>query len=320
MKSVSKVQSTSEADNPALLAISGGRDSVVMLHWLISQGRRNLILCHLNHSLRGRESGQDAALVRRLAKQHSLICEIQKRDVAAYAQKHQLSLETAGRQLRHDFLFAVAEKHGSHIVFIAHHAEDQAETILANLCRGSSISGLAGMKPETQLTRGSQQLTLQRPLLEWRRSEIDDYVNRHQLIYREDSTNGSLIYRRNRLRYQILPLLNDIFGRDVAPIIARLGRQAQRDDAALSKMATQLAKTHFSSDGSLLLTPALPLEPAAIQSRLLQNWLVEHLGLAGIENADIESALTMLDPKGPAKVNLPKNRHLRRKAKRLWVQ
>jgi tRNA(Ile)-lysidine synthase len=320
MKSVSKVQSTSEADNPALVAISGGRDSAVMLHWLISQGRRNLILCHLNHGLRGRESGQDAALVRRLAKQHSLICEIQKRDVAAYAKRQQLSLETAGRQLRHDFLFAIAEKYGAHSVFLAHHADDQAETILANLCRGSSVSGLSGMQRETQLTRGSQQLTLQRPLLEWRRAEIDDYINQHQLMYREDSSNVSLLYRRNRLRHQILPLLNDIFGRDVAPIIARLGRQAQRDDAALSKITTQLAKTHFSSDGSLLLTPALLLEPAAIQSRLLQTWLVEHLGLAGIENADIESALTMLDSKGPAKVNLPKNRHLRRKAKRLWVQ
>jgi tRNA(Ile)-lysidine synthase len=320
MKSVSKDQPTSEADLPALVAISGGRDSVVMLHWLISQGRRNLILCHLNHSLRGRESGQDAALVRRLAKQNSLLCEIQKRDVAAFAKKHQLSLETAGRQLRHDFLFAVAEKHGAHIVFIAHHADDQAETILANLCRGSSVSGLSGMQRETQLSRGSQQLTLQRPLLEWRRSEIDDYVNRHQLIYREDSSNGSLMHRRNRLRHQVLPLLNDIFGRDVSPIIARLGRQAQRDDAALSKMAGYLAKTHFSSDGSLLITQALRMEPAAIQSRLLQTWLVEHLGLAGIENADIESALTMLGSKGPAKVNLPKNRHLRRKAKRLWVQ
>jgi tRNA(Ile)-lysidine synthase len=153
MKSVSKAQPTSEADLPALIAISGGRDSVVMLHWLISQGRKNLILCHLNHSLRGCESGQDAALVRRLAKQHALICEIQKRDVAAYAKQQQLSLETAGRQLRHDFLFAVAEKHGAHSVFIAHHADDQAETILANLCRGSSVSGLSGMHRETQLTR-----------------------------------------------------------------------------------------------------------------------------------------------------------------------
>jgi tRNA(Ile)-lysidine synthase len=320
MKSVSKAQPTSEADLPSLVAISGGRDSVVMLHWLVSQGHRNLILCHLNHSLRGRESGQDAALVRRLAKQHSLPCEIQKRDVAAFAEKHQLSLETAGRQLRHDFLFAIAEKYSVGTVFLAHHADDQAETILANLCRGSSTAGLAGMARETLLTRGAQQLSLQRPLLGWRRADIDAYVAQYQLTFREDSSNLSLQHRRNRLRHQVLPLLNDIFGRDVSPIIARLGRQAQRDDAALSKIAAQLAKTHFSLDGSLLLTPVLRLEPAAIQSRLLQTWLVGHLGLAGIENADIESALTMLDPKGPAKVNLPKNRHLRRKSKRLWVQ
>lgn len=320
MKSVSKALPTSEADLPALVAISGGRDSVVMLHWLISQGLRNLILCHLNHGLRGRESGQDAALVRRLAKRHSLIGEVQKRDVAAFAKKHQLSLETAGRQLRHEFLFAMAAKHGAHTVFLAHHADDQAETILANLCRGSSVSGLSGMQRETQLNRGSQQLSLQRPLLEWRRAEIDAYITHHQLIYREDSSNSSLHHRRNRLRHQVLPLLNDIFGRDVAPIIARLGRQAQRDDVALSQIAAKLAQTHFSLDGSLLITPDLRQASSAIQSRLLQTWLADHLGLAGIENADIEAALAMLDPKGPAKVNLPKNRHLRRKAKRLWVQ
>jgi tRNA(Ile)-lysidine synthase len=320
MKSAAKAQTTSEADFPVLVAISGGRDSIVMLHWLISQGQKNLILCHLNHALRGRESGQDAALIRRLAKQHALPCEIQKRDVAAFAKKHQLSLETAGRQLRHDFLFAMAAKHRAHTVFLAHHADDQAETILANLCRGSSIAGLSGMAQETQLTRGDQRLTLQRPLLEWRRAEIDAYITQHQLIYREDSSNSSLQYRRNRLRHQVLPLLNDIFERDVAPIIARLGRQAQRDDAALSQIAAQLSKIHISSDGSLLLTPALRAEPPAVLSRLLQTWLVQHLRLTGIETADIDAALSMLHPGGPAKVNLPKNRHLRRKAKRLWVE
>ncbi len=320
MKSVSKAQPTSEAELPALVAISGGRDSVVMLHWLILQGRKNLILCHLNHGLRGRESGQDVALVRRLAKKYRLPCAIQKREVAAFAKKHQLSLETAGRQLRHEFLFATAEKYGARTVFLAHHADDQAETILANLCRGSSTAGLAGMAEETRLTSGDRKILLQRPLLQWRRAEIDAYVLQHQLIFREDSSNQSLQHRRNRLRHQVLPLLNDIFGRDVAPIIARLGRQAQRDDDALSEMADQLAKTHFSSDGSLLLTQTLHSEPFAVQSRLLQTWLVEHLGLTGIENADIESALGMLHPQGPAKVNLPKNRHLRRKSKRLWVQ
>lgn len=320
MKSAAKAQPTSEADFPVLVAISGGRDSVVMLHWLLSQGRRNIILCHLNHGLRGRESGQDAALIRRLAKQHALPCEIQKRDVAAFAKKHQLSLETAGRQLRHDFLFAMAEKHGSGTVFLAHHADDQAETILANLCRGTSVSGLSGMAQETQLNRGAQRLTLQRPLLEWRRAEIDAYITQHELIYREDSSNSSLQHRRNRLRHQVLPLLNDVFGRDVAPIIARLGRQAGRDDAALSQMAAQLAKSHISSDGSLQLTPALRSEPSAILSRLLQTWLTDHLCLTGIETTDIQAALSMLHPGGPAKINLPKNRHLRRKAKRLWVQ
>lgn len=320
MKSVSRAPLPLEADLPELVAISGGRDSVTLLHWLISQGRKNLILCHLNHGLRGRESGQDAALVRRLGKHYALTCEVRKIDVASFAKKHQLSLETAGRQLRHEFLFAMAEKHGARAVYLAHHADDQAETILANLCRGSSVSGLAGMARQTQLTRGTQQLILQRPLLDWRRAEIQTYTIQHQLSFREDSSNTSLKHRRNRLRHQVLPLLNDIFGRDVAPIIARLGRQAQRDDGALTQIAQDLAQTHLLSDGSLSINASLRFQSPAILSRLLQIWLVERLGLAGIENAEIEAALSMLDPKGPAKMNLPKNRHLRRKSKKLWVQ
>ncbi|MEQ1751852.1 MAG: tRNA lysidine(34) synthetase TilS, partial [Prosthecobacter sp.] len=211
---------------PALLAISGGRDSVALLHWLISAGHKKLILCHLNHGLRGRESGQDAAFVRRLAARHGLKCEIRKVAADSHAHQHQISVETAGRELRHAFLFDMARKHRAKSVFIAHHADDQAETILGNLCRGSALRGAGGMMKITPMKSDGQCLFFLRPLLDWQRADIDAYIQEHRLTFREDSSNLSLEYRRNRLRHEVLPLLNDIFNRDVAPIIARFGQHA----------------------------------------------------------------------------------------------
>jgi tRNA(Ile)-lysidine synthase len=155
-----------------MLAISGGRDSVALLHLLLEAGFTNLILCHLNHGLRGKESDGDAAFVRRLAMKHGLKCEIESEDVAALAEKHRISTETAAREARHAFLLRMAEKHDTWVVFLAHHAEDQAETILANLCRGSGLAGLAGMHAVQRLDSG---LHLVRPLLQVRRNEIDAF-------------------------------------------------------------------------------------------------------------------------------------------------
>lgn len=308
------------ATTPALVAVSGGRDSVVMLHWLISQGRQQLIVCHLNHALRGRESGQDAAFVRRLAKKHGLACEIRRADVAEYGRRHRMSVETAGRLLRYDFLGEMAAKHGAGVIYLAHHAEDQAETILAHLCRGAGLSGASGMARETEFIRHGRRSELVRPLLHWRRSEIDAYIREHGLSFREDSSNRSHGPRRNRLRHEALPLLGEIFGRDVAPILARFGEQAARDDAALWSLTLPLSKEHLLPDGGLKITAALKHEHPAIVSRLLRWWLVESLKLPDLGHAEIEHALTMLQAGGPAKINLPGGHHLRRKAGRLWVQ
>lgn len=310
----------SSTSTPALVAVSGGRDSVVMLHWLISQGHTQLIVCHLNHALRGRESGQDAVFVRRLAKRLGLVCEIRRADAAEYGEKHRMSVETAGRILRHAFFGEMAVKHGARVIYLAHHADDQAETILAHLCRGAGLTGASGMAQETEFIARGQRFLFVRPLLNWRRAEIDGYVREHGLSFREDSSNRSRGPRRNRLRHEALPLLSEIFERDVSPIIARCGQLAARDDAALWSLALRLSSEHLLPDGGLKITPCLKEESPAILSRLLRWWLVESLKLYDLGHAEIERALTMLQPGGPAKINLPGGHHLRRKAGRLWVQ
>lgn len=301
---------------PFLTAISGGRDSVVLLHWLLEQGHRNLIVCHLNHGLRGRESGQDAAFVRRLAKKVGLPCEIAKTDVRALAKKQRLSLETAARQARLDFFHALSLKHRTPHVFLAHHAEDQAETVLANACRGAGLPGLAGMKPEQKLANG---LILHRPLLAWRRADIDAYLAQHHLPYREDSSNASPAHLRNRLRHDILPRLNRALKRDVTPALTRLAAHAARDDAFLESLAQEwLRRPDALQPGGRLAVAALKKQHPALLGRILRHWLQQQQ-VTGLDQALIDSAITLLQPGGPAKINLPQNRHLRRQAGGLFV-
>ena len=310
------IPSACDPSQPALLAISGGRDSVALLHLLRESGFTNLILCHLNHGLRGKESDGDAAFVKRLAKKHGLKCEVEAGNVAVMAKKHRLSLETAAREARHAFLLRMAEKHDTWVVFVAHHAEDQAETILANLCRGSGLSGLAGMRLVQRLDSG---LHLVRPLLHVRRSEIDSFLKANRIKFREDSSNTSPKHRRNRLRHEVLPLLNDVFAREVVPQVLRLGILAEQDDEYLKSQATEFLMNRLNEDRSLPVTKDLLMLHPAVLSRVFAIWLREVLELPGIEHDEIQAAIAMLAPGGPAKINLPDNKHLRRKAKRLWV-
>ena len=152
-----------------LLGISGGRDSVALLHWLLEKDYRDLTLCHLNHQLRGEESDKDAAFVEELGRNLQLPVEIGVTDVGAIVG---MSVETAARQARHEFFARCAEKLGIDRVFLAHHADDQIETVLMNLFRGAGSRGLGGMDFVSQLKVAGQTLTLIRPLLGTPRTEI----------------------------------------------------------------------------------------------------------------------------------------------------
>ena len=298
------------------MAVSGGRDSVALVHWLTAQRwHTSLVVCHVNHALRGNDSGQDAALVRRVAKKLGWECEIEKVDTRELAESCGRSIETVARAVRHTFFQQMAEKHGASWVYLAHHAEDQAETILANLCRGCGLNGVAGMKDEQALENG---LLLKRPLLEWRREQIHDYIREHKLPFRDDASNASPEFRRNRLRHEALPLLNEIFDRDVTESLLRFAKLSAEDEACLQEQARDLEV--ISDDGSLRVTEAVKSLPGAILNRLLRHWLRERAGVKDVGQAEVGAARAMLNEVEMAKVNLPGGRHLRRKAKRMWVE
>jgi tRNA(Ile)-lysidine synthase len=302
-----------------LIGVSGGRDSVALLHFLVAQGWKKLVVVHFNHGLRGRESGQDAAFVRRLAARYKLKFDTFKEDIKAFAEGLKMSLETAARIERDMFFHVIGQNHNTPYIFLGHHLEDNAETILGNIARGTGLRGVAGILPAAETF---QKFTKLRPLLTVRRAEIDEYIAAHKLSFREDSSNKSPEHRRNRLRHEVLPLLNEVLQRDVAPLIVRMGSLAERDDNYLRELAADFIARHalIQPDNSLRITPELRALHGAIQSRVFIHWLTEKLKVPHLGNREIEAAMTMIQPEGPAKINLPGDRHLRRKAKRLYVQ
>jgi tRNA(Ile)-lysidine synthase len=187
-----------------LLAVSGGMDSMVMLH-VISRLRERfdvqIVLVHVNHQLRGEESMEDEQFVREMSVAYGISFHCERVDVISYADEHGLSKQIAARQLRYACFERVRQQVGAHVVATAHHADDNAETVLLNILRGTGIHGLAGIPLKREIG------CIIRPLLFATRQEIEMYAIENNIKYRTDSSNMSLVYRRNLLRHTILPPL-----------------------------------------------------------------------------------------------------------------
>jgi len=296
-----------------LLAISGGRDSVALLHSLLDAGYSKLVLCHLNHALRGKESGQDAAFVRRLAKKHSLPYEIARVDVMQRAHQTGESMELAARNSRHAFFAQCAQAHRCSRVLLAHHADDQAETILFNLLRGSS--GLKGMQYAIDHQIEGKPLQFIRPLLESSRSEINRFLTNKKISYRDDSSNDEAIATRNRFRNEAIPLLNEIMGREIRPALLRAALISEAQEKALQSALTDLQLED--PQGRLFLPKLIKLSPA-LRKIAMFDYLKKH-DVRDISHDLLTRCLHLVDNQSIAKTNLPKDRFLRRKEKRLFI-
>src|SRR5262245_23639052 len=159
-----------------LIGVSGGRDSVALLHWLVSLGYEDLIVCHLNHRLRGRSSDTDARFVEKLAGQYDLDFEGAEANIREFAKKQKMSIETAAREARYAFFTRAARCQNCRTIFVAHHADDLVETFLINLFRGAGSAGLAAMREVSTRRIDGVDLTIVRPFLCVWRKEIDGYI------------------------------------------------------------------------------------------------------------------------------------------------
>ena len=204
-----------------LVGVSGGVDSVVLMEVLKHLGYACEV-AHVNYQLRGDASDGDEAFVRARCQQRGVPFHGETVDAAAYAEAQGLSMQEAARDLRYAFFARIAERVGLRYVALAHHIDDQAETVLLNLLRGTGPEGLAGMPVQRPLAPGSNAM-LVRPLLGLRRAEIEAFARQEGLAWREDESNLSPRYQRNALRNAVLPLLEKHFG-DAAP--ANIARSA----------------------------------------------------------------------------------------------
>src|SRR6266508_1530555 len=305
-----------------LVGVSGGRDSIALLHRLLDLGYRRLIVCHLNHQLRGRSSQADSRFVEKLAAAWNkkigahVDFEPGSADVRALAKRNKTTIETAARQARYCFFAGLAKRRRSHTIFLAHHADDLVETFLINLFRGAGATGLAAMREVSTRRIEDVDLTIVRPLLSVWRDEIDSYVREHRLTFREDASNKSLAPMRNRIRRRIIPYLEKTLGRSIRQNIWRTYVIAAEEE---NWIESQLPVSGDHDDHHLSVRDLRGLS-IALQRRAILKWL-HGQNVSEIGFDIIERVRSLLDPATRiAKVNLAQDRHLRRRAGKIFVE
>jgi len=257
-----------------IVGVSGGADSVALLDLLatLPDFPLTLIVAHLNHCLRGDESDGDEQFVQALAARYQVPCELHRVDVRQYADQQRISLEEAGRKARYAFFDELRTKHHANAIAVAHHSDDQAETLLLRLLRGAGTTGLSAMAPVNQAG-------IIRPLLGISRQELRDHLTDRLLTFREDSSNSDQAYLRNRIRHELLPLLQEY-----NPAIAeRLSATASLlgEDETLLLHCTETAFKQLARTGttwnSLSLTD-LRQQPRPLRLRLYRKAIQDILG------------------------------------------
>jgi tRNA(Ile)-lysidine synthase len=293
------------AQDSVIAAVSGGADSVALLDALAryqrSEGRPgSIIVAHLNHQLRGEESDEDEAFVRDLADRLNLPVFTERIAVAERAKAEKRNLEAMARGLRYEFLLKIAEARGANIVFTAHTLDDQAETILMRLIRGSGAEGLRGVHQVIALNDG---VKLIRPMLGIMRAEVIGHCEHYELTFRSDSSNFLVDFTRNRVRLELLPML-ETFNPRVKESLARVSESGARDDDYLRDAASGYLAASRGESG--LNVSVLQEAPAAIRRRVLRLWLRDERGdLRRINASHIEAVERLIGGPSGRRVELP---------------
>lgn len=307
-------------DATVAVAVSGGADSTALLlalDELIKNEKLHvkLVVAHLNHGLR-KASASDARWVTNLAKELGYKSVIGKAQLKTAAGKHVANLEQAARTRRYDFLLRTANRNKAQFVLTAHTLDDQAETVLLRLLRGSAAEGLSGTLPLRPIKDGSP-VKLARPLVAWaRRSDTEDYCRRLGVEFRSDEMNDDESFSRVKVRKQLLPLMES-FNNRIVEALSRTASLLSEDATALSDQAAELLKlataerANNQADNVETRLPALNVKvllqaPAAVRRRALRQWLSESRGnLQRLEMSHLLAVDKLLTGRGGSIVELP---------------
>lgn len=254
-----------------IIGVSGGLDSIALLHCLAAFSkplRIKIIVCHLNHQIRGESADLDAQFVEDLAKFYGLDFVLGLRNVPKFAEEHGLSVEDAARELRYAFLKQQAHNCGATKIVVAHNLNDQVETIIMRFLRGAAAKGLSGMS----VVRHENGLDIIRPLLKVARKDIEIYAQQNNLKYREDETNQETIYLRNKIRHELVPTLEK-YNSNLSESILRMAEIFRDEDSYMETQVLNAYKELVITETQILIkldSHSIKNYPKAIQRRVVR--------------------------------------------------
>jgi tRNA(Ile)-lysidine synthase len=285
-----------------LVAVSGGADSVALLHILRVLARRGILTVagvgHLNHQLRGADADADEQFCRELAAREALPIEVGHADIARLAASQRQTIEHTARTARYAFLEGAADRLGADVIAVGHTLDDQAETVLLRLFRGAGPRGLAGIRPKSG--------RVVRPLLDVRRADLRCYAAAHHLTFRDDASNLDTRVARNRIRLEVLPCL-ERYSPGLAPVLARLAGVVRDDEEYLSSQAAGYAErlARRTAAGMELDEEGLHRAPRAMASRVVRHVLEQVAAERFIAAGHIDAVLELTAAREGASVALP---------------
>lgn len=273
-----------------LLAVSGGIDSMYLAEISFRQNL-SFAVAHCNFHLREEDSDSDEAFVRGWCSSHNIRCFVKGFDTKAYAEDKKISIEMAARELRYRWFAELCLSEGFSSVSVAHNANDNAETLMLNLLRGTGSKGMRGMGRESvQDIDGIGQLIIQRPLLGTSREEIHNWMVRNGCLWREDRTNSETVYKRNRIRLDVFPVFADINPSFVRTLNEDIARFTQADD---------IAEDYFFENRAAVLSAEGRIDIIALLSRKHWKYLLYRLTEGHINASELESLYSSLESGRP---------------------
>ena len=288
-----------------LLAVSGGADSTAMLRCFVASlqtcnASGKILIAHVNHAMRGRESDDDALFVRQLAERFGLPYYETLLTPEMFAADDSGSVEAAARSLRYNFLRQTAEQNSLRYVAVAHNADDQAETILHRIIRGTGLAGLAGIPTVRRL---GDVVTLIRPMLAFSRRQILAFLDAIQQPFRTDSSNAELHYTRNKIRNDLLPQLASGYNHTIVDALIRLGTQAAEWAGHIKSQTDALYErvvTCHANHVSVQLEPLAEVPPLLVRELFVMIWFRQRWHQRDMTFAHWERLAKMTLPQKPS--------------------
>lgn len=292
-----------EKQDKVIAGVSGGPDSVCLLLMLLKlkeEWELSLLAVHVHHGIRGKAADEDEAFVRELCRKWKVELRVFREDVPGYARLHRLSLEEAGREVRRRCFAMAGEEWKDARIALAHHQDDQAETLLLNLCRGCQIRGLRGILP-----REGRYI---RPLLLFRKQEIESYLKKREFSYCTDETNLEEAYARNKIRRRVIPYLEEEINSQAVRHMARTMEEMQKLSEYLGWEAERFLAgcSRWEKGGLVILEEAFQKIPEALRSYVLMEALCLAEGWRkGVETAHIRLLEELMGKQTGKRLDLP---------------